>query len=40
MTDLKQFADRGHSLVFDSGRDRVLDHVLDWLAEHATTRPD
>ncbi|MFF1867739.1 hypothetical protein [Streptomyces sp. CB03911] len=30
-TDLKQFADRGHSLVFDSGWKFVADHVLGWL---------
>ncbi|GAA2154868.1 alpha/beta fold hydrolase [Kitasatospora kazusensis] len=30
-TDLKQFADRGHSLVVDSGWRSVADHVLDWL---------
>ncbi|MEU6586374.1 alpha/beta hydrolase [Nocardia sp. NPDC046763] len=32
VTDLKQFADRGHSLVFDSGWRSVADHVLTWLA--------
>lgn len=32
VTDLKQFADRGHSLVFDSGWRSVADHVLKWLA--------
>ncbi|MEU6971577.1 alpha/beta hydrolase [Kitasatospora aureofaciens] len=32
VTDLKQFADRGHSLVFDSGWRSVADHVLAWLA--------
>lgn len=32
VTDLKQFADRGHSLVFDSGWRAVADHVLAWLA--------
>ncbi|MFG2823539.1 alpha/beta hydrolase [Kitasatospora sp. NPDC048365] len=32
VTDLKQFADRGHSLVFDGGRRAVADHVLAWLA--------
>ncbi|MFF2145229.1 alpha/beta hydrolase [Kitasatospora sp. NPDC058190] len=32
VTDLKQFADRGHSLVFDSGWRSVADHVLVWLA--------
>jgi len=32
VTDLKQFADRGHSLVVDSGWRAVADHVLAWLA--------
>ncbi|MDI2124711.1 alpha/beta hydrolase [Yinghuangia seranimata] len=32
VTDLKQFADRGHSLVFDSDWRAVADHVLAWLA--------
>ncbi|NUR61849.1 MAG: alpha/beta hydrolase [Catenulispora sp.] len=32
VTDLKQFADRGHSLVVDSGWRTVADHVLAWLA--------
>lgn len=32
VTDLKQFVDRGHSLVFDSGWCSVADHVLAWLA--------
>ncbi|TQF02702.1 alpha/beta fold hydrolase [Kitasatospora acidiphila] len=32
MTDLKQFVDRGHSMVFDSGWRSVADHVLAWLA--------
>ncbi|MFG3283418.1 alpha/beta hydrolase [Streptomyces sp. NPDC048111] len=32
VTDLKQFADRAHSLVFDSGWRLVADHVLGWLA--------
>ncbi|GJF33988.1 alpha/beta hydrolase [Kitasatospora sp. NE20-6] len=31
LTDLKQFADRGHSLVVDSGWRFVADHVLGWL---------
>ncbi|MFC8448196.1 alpha/beta hydrolase [Kitasatospora sp. NPDC057223] len=31
LTDLKQFADRGHSLVIDSGWRFVADHVLGWL---------
>lgn len=33
MTDLKQFADRGHSLVIDSGWRSVADYVLGWLDE-------
>lgn len=32
VTDLKQFADRGHSLVIDAGWRTIADHVLDWLA--------
>ncbi|MEV4558160.1 alpha/beta hydrolase [Kitasatospora sp. NPDC049285] len=32
VTDLKQFVDRGHSLVFDGGWRAVADHVLGWLA--------
>lgn len=32
VTDLKQYADRGHSLVVDSGWSAVADHVLAWLA--------
>jgi alpha-beta hydrolase superfamily lysophospholipase len=32
VTDLKQFADRGHTLVVDSGWRAVADHVLAWLA--------
>ena len=32
VTDLKQFADRGHSLAMDSGWRTVADHVLVWLA--------
>ena len=43
VTDLKQFADRGHSLVIDSGWRTVADHVLVWLAangiESVTTEP-
>ncbi|MEW2290395.1 alpha/beta hydrolase [Streptomyces sp. NPDC047841] len=31
VTDLKQFADRGHSLVIDSGWRFVADYVLGWL---------
>ncbi|WP_338692907.1 alpha/beta hydrolase [Streptomyces sp. Q6] len=30
-TDLKQFADRAHSLVMDNGWRYVADHVLRWL---------
>ncbi|MGV9915409.1 alpha/beta hydrolase [Streptomyces tendae] len=33
-TDLKQFADRAHSLVVDNGWRAVADYVLDWLAGH------
>lgn len=33
VTDLKQFADRAHSLVIDSGWRQVADHVLGWLHE-------
>lgn len=32
-TDLKQFADRAHSLVIDNGWHAVADHVLGWLEE-------
>jgi alpha-beta hydrolase superfamily lysophospholipase len=32
VTDLKQFADRGHSLVIDNGWRTVADYVLAWLA--------
>ncbi|MFE2264968.1 alpha/beta hydrolase [Streptomyces griseosporeus] len=31
VTDLKQFADRAHSLVIDSGWRSVADYVLGWL---------
>lgn len=31
VTELKQFADRGHSLTVDSGWSGVADYVLDWL---------
>jgi alpha-beta hydrolase superfamily lysophospholipase len=34
VSSLKQFADRGHSLVVDSGWLAVADYVLDWLARH------
>ncbi|WP_121711824.1 alpha/beta hydrolase [Streptomyces sp. E5N91] len=34
VTDLKQFADRAHSLVIDEGWRLVADHVLGWLSEH------
>jgi non-heme chloroperoxidase len=33
-TDLKQFADRGHSLTVDTGWREVADYVLGWLADH------
>jgi non-heme chloroperoxidase len=32
VTDLKQFVDRGHSLVVDSGWAEIADYVLGWLA--------
>lgn len=34
VTDLKQFADRAHSLVIDSGWRFIADYVLGWLDEH------
>ncbi|MFF8381279.1 alpha/beta hydrolase [Streptomyces sp. NPDC015661] len=34
VTDLKQFADRAHSLVIDNGWRAVADYVLAWLDEH------
>ncbi|MEU6440812.1 alpha/beta hydrolase [Streptomyces sp. NPDC047046] len=34
LTELKQFADRGHTLVVDGGRRVVADYVLWWLDEH------
>ncbi|MFI7386654.1 alpha/beta hydrolase [Streptomyces sp. NPDC049813] len=33
VTDLKQFADRAHSLTIDGGWRLVADHVLGWLEE-------
>lgn len=33
VTDLKQYADRGHSLVVDNGWREIADDVLGWLAE-------
>ncbi|MCQ4205938.1 alpha/beta hydrolase [Streptomyces longispororuber] len=33
VTDLKQFANRAHSLVIDDGWRSVADHVLGWLHE-------
>ncbi|MFE4517870.1 alpha/beta hydrolase [Kitasatospora sp. NPDC056783] len=39
VTDLKQFVDRGHSLVFDSGWRAVADHVLGWLAGNGVAAP-
>ncbi len=35
VTDLKEFADRGHSLTIDHGWAEVADAVLAWLAEQA-----
>ncbi len=32
VTDLKQFPDRGHSLVIDNGWHEIADYVLGWLA--------
>ncbi|MFJ2241365.1 alpha/beta hydrolase [Streptomyces sp. NPDC087859] len=34
VTELKQFADRAHSLVIDNGWSFVADYVLGWLDEH------
>lgn len=34
VTDLKQFADRAHSLVVDNGWRHVADYVLGWLDDH------
>ena len=34
VTDLKQFADRTHSLIIDNGWRVVADYVLGWLDEH------
>jgi alpha-beta hydrolase superfamily lysophospholipase len=34
VTDLREFADRGHSLTVDSGWRGVAEASLDWLAEH------
>ncbi|WP_281880997.1 alpha/beta hydrolase [Nocardia sputorum] len=34
VSDLAQFADRGHSLVIDSGWPAIADHVLGWLTDH------
>ncbi|MFG2358412.1 alpha/beta hydrolase [Streptomyces sp. NPDC048521] len=36
-TDLKQFPDRGHSLVIDRGRRAVADCALGWLARQGIT---
>jgi non-heme chloroperoxidase len=36
-TDYKVFADRGHSLVFDSGWKQVADYTLDWVLTHRVT---
>jgi non-heme chloroperoxidase len=35
-TELKQFADRGHSLTIDHGWTQVADYVLDWVARQTT----
>ncbi|GAA2215842.1 hypothetical protein GCM10009850_113100 [Nonomuraea monospora] len=32
VTELKQFADRGHSLTIDSGCREIADYSLAWLA--------
>lgn len=37
VTDLKQFADRAHSLVIDSGWHILADYVLGWLGEHGVS---
>jgi pimeloyl-ACP methyl ester carboxylesterase len=34
VTDYHVFADRGHSLVFDSGWREVADYTVGWLARH------
>ncbi|MFF7943451.1 alpha/beta hydrolase [Nocardia gamkensis] len=34
VSELAQFADRGHSLVIDSGWHAIADHVLGWLTDH------
>jgi pimeloyl-ACP methyl ester carboxylesterase len=34
ITDIKTFADRGHSLVIDSGWPEIADTCLGWLKEH------
>ncbi len=34
VSELAQFADRGHSLVIDSGWPEIADHVLGWLTDH------
>jgi hypothetical protein len=34
VTDLLEFADRGHSLTIDSGWREVADACLAWLGEH------
>jgi len=35
VTELKEFPDRGHSLVVDSGWHDVADEVLSWLKDHS-----
>ncbi|MEV0537561.1 alpha/beta fold hydrolase [Kitasatospora sp. NPDC050463] len=39
VTGLKQYADRGHSLVVDSGWPAVADQVLAWLAANGVEPP-
>ncbi|MCS5735122.1 alpha/beta hydrolase [Herbiconiux daphne] len=34
ITDYKVFADRGHSLVFDSNWKQIADYTLSWVAAH------
>ncbi|MFD6443889.1 alpha/beta hydrolase [Promicromonospora sp. NPDC060204] len=34
-TDYKAFADRGHSLVFDSGWKQIATYTLDWVHTHS-----
>jgi len=34
VTELEEFADRGHSLIIDSGWREVAGRCLSWLARH------